>query len=349
MSAMLRSHNSRVQPTVMLQWISFNMVRVTSMRARKRPRTWVFAEYIYYFLNVYGVIESFPSRPQNNLHSVSYTVPTSGPIQQPYPLAVPITRHVNTSTNLSDGTPKSPLPSTTFNSHSCLILRERTKHIVSRVQRWYLAEFYSRTSFKNHWSAHQQVAWNELLLFAPVILAKPEGGGARRNLRNIINKWTAEWNKANPIDSTPVTSWNKLARWAKDDDKHLAAAIRSKLEAGNFKAAVRLLCDDDRPASSNDVALQALRDKHPGPAPHRRRPIDSTSITRFTSLQFSQKDSCWFIGMIWRPHSSMYSRPYPLAGVPKEDFSTLSQGLSISCSRASSMRKSTQLSSVVVF
>lgn len=66
--------------------------------------------------------------------------------------------------------------------------------------------------------------------------------------------------------------WNKLLLFAPE----------------NFKAAVHLLCGDDRPKSSNDATLQALRDKHPGPA--RRRPIDSTGNTCFTSLQVSPED-----------------------------------------------------------
>ena len=38
-------------------------------------------------------------------------------------------------------------------------------------------------------------AWNELLHFGPVILAKPKRGGANRNLSNIIVKHTAAWGK----------------------------------------------------------------------------------------------------------------------------------------------------------
>ena len=38
-------------------------------------------------------------------------------------------------------------------------------------------------------------AWNELLHFGPVILAKPKRGGANRNLSNIIVKRTAAWGK----------------------------------------------------------------------------------------------------------------------------------------------------------
>ena len=66
--------------------------------------------------------------------------------------------------------------------------------------------------------------------------------------------------------------------------------MRSKLEAGNFKAALRILCSDDASAPPNDAILQALKDKHPGPAVDRRTPIDPTGNLRYTPLQISPDD-----------------------------------------------------------
>ena len=157
-------------------------------------------------------------------------------------------------------------------------------------------------------------AWNELLLFAPVILTKPKREGARRNLSNDINKRIAEWKKGNHFESLPTAPLKiKPANRAKDEDYHLAAAIRSKLEAGNYKAAVRLICSEDRPAPTTDETIQAPRDKHPGPAPDRRCSIDPTGNTRFTHLQISPEDVRralrTFIGRSRRPHTSAPNGP----------------------------------------
>jgi len=51
------------------------------------------------------------------------------------------------------------------------------------------------------------------------------------------------------------------------DKSRLAAAVTSKLEAGNFKAAIRLIYSDDTPAADTLNTLRALEIKHPGPAP----------------------------------------------------------------------------------
>ena len=70
----------------------------------------------------------------------------------------------------------------------------------------------------------------------------------------------------------------------------MAAAVRAKLEAGNFKAALRILCSEEAPALADQNTIQALRNKHPGPAPNRRSLIDPSGNTRFTPLQVSSDD-----------------------------------------------------------
>ena len=54
--------------------------------------------------------------------------------------------------------------------------------------------------------------------------------------------------------------------------------------------AQRILCSDDVPAPPNDATLQALKDKHPGPAVDRRTSFDSTGNFRYTPLQISPDD-----------------------------------------------------------
>ena len=66
--------------------------------------------------------------------------------------------------------------------------------------------------------------------------------------------------------------------------------MASKLEDGNFKAALRLICSDDTPALDNQDTFQALLDKHPQ-APEDRKPFqDPKESSRFTPFQASFSD-----------------------------------------------------------
>jgi hypothetical protein len=75
-------------------------------------------------------------------------------------------------------------------------------------------------------------------------------------------------------------------------DTQLAAAISKKLESGNFRAAVRILCSEDTSAPSNEDTLKALQSKHPAACPTRRTPFDptNTSNPRFQAIQISPED-----------------------------------------------------------
>ena len=46
-------------------------------------------------------------------------------------------------------------------------------------------------------------------------------------------------------------------------DIGLANTVSTKLEEGNFKGAVCLLCSEDRPVSHSDDIVAALNRKHP--------------------------------------------------------------------------------------
>jgi len=43
----------------------------------------------------------------------------------------------------------------------------------------------------------------------------------------------------------------------------LSMAVRSKLEDGNIRAAVRIICSDEKPTLTDDATLDALRQRHP--------------------------------------------------------------------------------------
>ena len=97
-------------------------------------------------------------------------------------------------------------------------------------------------------------------------------------------------NKDHPWETLPTITTTNNARKIRDEDQLLASALRSKLEAGNFKAVLRILCSDDAPAPPNDATLQALKNKHPGPVGDRRAPIDPTGNLSYTPLQISPGD-----------------------------------------------------------
>ena len=118
-------------------------------------------------------------------------------------------------------------------------------------------------------SPNSKSAWNELLLYVPVILSKPKRESAKRNISNIINRWAANLDKDRPRDSIPPAN-NKRSRKDKNEYQHLAVAVRSKLEADNLKVALRVLCSEDASEPTNEAMLQELKEKNPGPASNRR-------------------------------------------------------------------------------
>ena len=76
----------------------------------------------------------------------------------------------------------------------------------------------------------------------------------------------------------------------KSDDLKLAATVTSKIEVGNFRAAIRLICSEDKPAPSTADTYEALKKKHPPAPDDRREPCDPTGNSRFQALQVSLED-----------------------------------------------------------
>ena len=134
----------------------------------------------------------------------------------------------------------------------------------------------------------KSASWADLFTFAPTILTKPSSGGANRNLANVVPKRLTECKDNLPVVTDLTEQYNKRNTWGQDT--RLVAAITSKLEAGNFQAAVCLLCSDDGRAPTNAKTLKALRTKHP-PAPHDRKPTPSPiRSARFEPLQVCPDD-----------------------------------------------------------
>ena len=70
----------------------------------------------------------------------------------------------------------------------------------------------------------------------------------------------------------------------------LAAAITTKVEAGNFRSAVRLLFSEDTVAPSNDDTFEALKAKHPQAPSDRRPAAEIKGSMRCMPLQMTPED-----------------------------------------------------------
>ena len=98
--------------------------------------------------------------------------------------------------------------------------------------------------------------WSDLLSFGSRVLYKPTRGGRRHNLANAIKARC----ESNPV---PAAHVNRSTRKHRDPDASLAAAVASKIEEGNLKAAIRLLSSDEKVAPCNQDTVTRLRAKHP--------------------------------------------------------------------------------------
>ena len=124
-----------------------------------------------------------------------------------------------------------------------------------------------------------------LLSFGPLILFKPPRGGTTRNLSSIIIKRVSAWSDTDLITHQHT---NAAATTRQPPNKNnMAFAVTITLVAGNFKAAIRILCSEEKPAPLNEMTLKALQKKHLEPPADRRPFCDSTSILHFHPLQVS--------------------------------------------------------------
>ena len=91
----------------------------------------------------------------------------------------------------------------------------------------------------------------------------------------------------------------------------LAATVSAKIEDGNIRAAVRLICSEDKPAPNTDATFMKLQEKHPAasartihflilraPLPYRfRKPISPRRFAPFQRVLLALTDSD--LSMLW--------------------------------------------------
>ena len=113
-------------------------------------------------------------------------------------------------------------------------------------------------------------AWTTLFDFAPSIFANPSRAGKRRNMTKTIKCRTVEWLDGRSTANMSLTAigvcesgLDGSRRGSRKGEGALLAAVNAKLEDGNIRAAVRILCDGGQPAEPNEHNLGLLRERHP--------------------------------------------------------------------------------------
>ena len=121
--------------------------------------------------------------------------------------------------------------------------------------------------------------WANLFAFAPSVLAKPSRGGQAGNLTKLCKNRASTFSGVSCIQAPAPVRVSK----AKDQESNIAKLVSSKMEQGNFKAAVRIACSDESLAPNNSETLDSLFDKHPATPADRRLVQDSLASNLFVS------------------------------------------------------------------
>lgn len=130
--------------------------------------------------------------------------------------------------------------------------------------------------------------WSNLLGFGQANLQKPSRGGKKHNLANIIKKRLCDKPQGAPGHTTGFCDYDAPPRRRLDSASALSAAVTAKIEDGNVKAALRILCSEDKQAPDNSETLSKLTDIHPVSSPI--GPIPSTTSKAGNTFQASESD-----------------------------------------------------------
>lgn len=123
-------------------------------------------------------------------------------------------------------------------------------------------------------------AWVKLFHFCPSVLSIPPKSGSNSSVSSIIKaRLTSAAGTASAVNAVV----NPISRKRKNESA-LAAAVSSKVEDGNIKAALRLLCSEDAPADFSNEVFKALLSKHPPPASD-SVPSTDPRLSEFSALQ----------------------------------------------------------------
>jgi hypothetical protein len=108
---------------------------------------------------------------------------------------------------------------------------------------------------------------------------KPNRGGKLRNLTAHIVKQIRQYELGEETRCAPSSFHSpRYTKSIKSDDESIALMASVKLEDGDVKGAVRLLCSDDRLAVPQESTFAELCRLHPV-APFDRRPVPYTDTS----------------------------------------------------------------------
>jgi len=189
-----------------------------------------------------------------------YVLPTT--LQQSAASSATTSQQIDVSASISSIPGTDPAPADGFPQPQ--LVRRCMKHI-PKSARPACAQRYVELLRRCTGNPHNLQAWEELLNFGRDVLAQPTKGGKRHNLASVIKKRTIEPHTA---DHEIVSHKTKST----DAATLLANAVSAKIEDGNIRGAIRIMCSEDTPARNTDSVHAQLVDKHPAP------PLDRGSV-----------------------------------------------------------------------
>lgn len=124
-------------------------------------------------------------------------------------------------------------------------------------------------------------AWFKLFNFCPSILSVPPKSGSSTSVASLIKA------RLSGVATTSSSGVSSSVGHRKSNQTAFAAAVSSKVEDGNIKAALRLLCSEDKHADFSDSVFLALSGKHPPAAPDRHS-IPRPDCNDFSAFRVSE-------------------------------------------------------------
>ena len=117
-------------------------------------------------------------------------------------------------------------------------------------------------------------SWSKLLGFPSACLSKPNRGGKSRNLTTLVTNQIIQYDNDGSSQPRPEVTLPRRNKPLKTMDESIAAMASAKLEDGDVKGAVRVLCSDDRLTVPDNTSFAELCHLYP-PVPADRRSAPS--------------------------------------------------------------------------
>jgi len=180
------------------------------------------------------------------------------------------------ASSLTVGTDPSPAAGLTHPT----LARRTVKHI-PKSARPACAKQYAELLRQCTSDPYNVLAWQDLLNFGRDVLLQPVRGGKRHNLASTIKKRIVEPYNA---DNEPIIHRAKK----RDAATVLAKAVTAKIEDGNLRAAIRIMCSEDKPAPNSDSVYTQLLNSTFLPSRISRRTRRSSTSARLRNGQLQR-------------------------------------------------------------